>query len=101
MTAFHNPCSVRANFILIFQRLKLVPPSNFGTSYFADATDIVFDAITSQITHSQTSGSSSLLAEEPTPLYLLQNRDKSLAQNTNYRNLNQSTDPWYQSTGCF
>src|SRR4051812_11270460 len=50
-TAFHNPCSIREDRILIFQRLKLVPSSNFGTSYFADAVGTPLDAISSRITH--------------------------------------------------
>src|SRR5436190_23311172 len=81
-TTFHNPCSVRADFILIFQRLKPVPPSNFGTLYFADATDIVFDAITSQITHIQTSGSFSRLADRAYTSVPVARPLQSLAQNT-------------------
>src|SRR3954462_14846719 len=50
-TAFHNPCSIREDRILIFQRLKLVPSSNFGTSYFDDDVDTTFDVISSQIKH--------------------------------------------------
>ena len=50
-TAFHNPCSIREDRILIFQRVKLVPPLNFGTSYFADDVGTWLDVISSQITH--------------------------------------------------
>src|SRR5436189_3992195 len=50
-TAFHNPCSIREDRILIFQRLKLVPPSNFGTSCFADDVGTWLDVISSRITH--------------------------------------------------
>src|SRR4051812_19793351 len=50
-TVFHNPCSIREDRILIFQRLKLIPPSNFSTSYFVDDVGTTFDVISSQITH--------------------------------------------------
>src|SRR3954467_4450784 len=49
-TAFHSPFNTRDDFILIFHKLKLVPPSNFGTSYFVDNVDTTLDAILSQIT---------------------------------------------------
>src|SRR4051812_8887630 len=92
-TAFHNPCSVRADFILIFQRLKLVPPSNFGTSYFTDKTDIVFDAIMSQIMHSQTSRSSSHLADRFYTSVPVASHSKASPKTPSDRmNLNQSTE---------
>src|SRR3954470_11131213 len=49
-TAFHSPCNTRDDFILIFHKLKLITPSNFGTSYFADDVDTLLDAISPQIT---------------------------------------------------
>src|SRR3954469_7472572 len=49
-TAFHSPCNTIDDFILIFHKLKLVTPSNFGTSYFADDVDTLLDAISPQIT---------------------------------------------------
>src|SRR5436189_1733260 len=48
-TAFHSPCNTIDDFILIFHKLKLVIPSNFGTSYFADDVDTLLDAISPQI----------------------------------------------------
>src|SRR4051812_27691342 len=48
-TAFHSPCNIRDDFILIFHKLKLVTPSNFGSSYFADDVDTLLDAILPQI----------------------------------------------------
>src|SRR4051812_13575354 len=49
-TAFHSPCNTIDDFILIYHKLKLVIPSNFGTSYFADDVDTLLDAISPQIT---------------------------------------------------
>src|SRR5436189_6337974 len=48
-TAFHSPCNTIYDFILIFHKLKLVIPSNFGTSYFANDVDTLLDAISPQI----------------------------------------------------
>src|SRR3954463_10621958 len=48
-TAFHSPCNTIDDFILIFHKLKLVTPSNFGTSYFADDVVTLLDAISPQI----------------------------------------------------
>src|SRR3954467_5484574 len=48
-TAFCSPCNTRDDFILIFHKLKLVPLSNFSTSYFSDDVDILLDAISPQI----------------------------------------------------
>src|SRR3954470_23413515 len=49
-TAFHSPCNTIDDFILIFHKLKLIPPSNFGTSYFANDVDTLLDEISPQIT---------------------------------------------------
>lgn len=46
-TAFYNPCRTKDKFILNFQRVKLVLSWNFGTSYFADLDDTMFDTIMS------------------------------------------------------
>src|SRR4051812_20681124 len=46
-TAFHKYCRTKADFILIFQRVKLDPPSNLGTSYFADIPGTTFGTMMS------------------------------------------------------
>src|SRR4051812_41958176 len=89
-TAFHNPCSIREDRILIFQRLKLVPPSNFGTSNFADDVGTTFDVISSQITHKPSFGSSTCLATADLVTNTLDVRQNSFR-------LTDQNSKWYES----